>query len=236
VFDKVISPQGVLPRLKGVVEHLGKSENVILANVVACAMGATVRPLITLSNPNEPPDEKRYAAFRECLNELTALVCCFAFGKGAEAMGNAFLKPAFAHLPEPVMKKKLQTAGALFSAVGTIGANLVIPQIGNRLVHPVKRMLHLNFDAGMPPQAAGQSSTQTTPLTPTGQPAMAASPFRLNHVSSSGGYHPGNGFTTPLQTQHPLSLALPHRASALYPVASLGAPMSTSTNGGRVRV
>lgn len=235
MFVEVISPQGVLPRLKGAFEHLGKSENVILANVVACAMGATVRPLITLSNPNEPPDEKRYAAFRECLNELTALVCCFAFGKGAEMAGNAFLKPAFSHLPEPVVKKKLQTAGALFSAVGTIGANLVIPQIGNRLVHPVKRLFHLNFDAGKTPQATSQPLTHTTSLSPVTQPALTTSSFRLNHVSS--GMPPlRTGLTTPLQTQHRFGISSPYHLGALYSLNSPGALAAISTNAGGVRV
>jgi hypothetical protein len=230
----VISPQGVLPRLKGVVEHLGKSENVILANVVACAMGATVRPLITLSNPKEPLDEKRYAAFRECLNELTALVCCFAFGKGAEAAGNAFLKPSFAHLPEPVMKKKLQVAGALFSAVGTIGANLVIPQIGNRLVHPVKRLLHLNFDAGMPTQPLPQGTGHPPGGQEIKQPVVTTSPFRINQVSSDSVSDSGASFKATLQPFTPMS---PDRLNGPSPLRSLGiTPVTNANSSGRVRV
>src|SRR3982751_5855202 len=56
-----------------------------------CLTLATVRPAITLCNPNRPMQRKKYAALRESLSELIGIPFVVGFG----LLGAKFLAPKF---------------------------------------------------------------------------------------------------------------------------------------------
>jgi hypothetical protein len=143
-------------------------DNPIFSIGLMCLANATIKPLITLSNPNEPWDEKFYAAKRESLNEFVALPCCALFGWAFGVAGAAMVKPALLarNLPEKAVEANVKLLkDTLFSALGIISANFAIPNIANKIMHPLERLLKPALDGvermmNKPGRCARSSSTQ----------------------------------------------------------------------------
>jgi hypothetical protein len=90
------------------------SPNTILSVLTFnCLALATVRPTITLCNPDEPMQRKKYAALRESLSELIGIL-------GAKVIGPAFFKKESKEIDKEVIRK-------VFSIGGIAGGNMMIP-------------------------------------------------------------------------------------------------------------
>jgi len=86
-----------------------------------CLTLATVRPTITLCNPNEPMQRKKYAALRESLSELIGIPFVVGFGLlGAKFIAPRFFKPNSRDIDKEVIRK-------VFSIGGIAGGNMMIP-------------------------------------------------------------------------------------------------------------
>ena len=86
-----------------------------------CLTLATVRPTITLCNPNEPMQRKKYAALRESLSELIGIPFVVGFGLlGAKFLAPKFFKKESKDIDKEVVRK-------VFSIGGIAGGNMMIP-------------------------------------------------------------------------------------------------------------
>lgn len=98
------------------------SPNTILSVLTFnCLALATVRPTITLCNPNEPMQRKKYAALRESLSELIGIPFVVGFGLlGAKFLAPKFFRKESKEIDKEVIRK-------LFSIGGIAGGNMLIP-------------------------------------------------------------------------------------------------------------
>src|SRR4051812_29568574 len=86
-----------------------------------CLTLATVRPTITLCNPSEPMQRKKYAALRESLSELIGIPFVVGFGLlGAKFLAPKFFKKESKDIDKEVIRK-------VFSIGGIAGGNMMIP-------------------------------------------------------------------------------------------------------------
>jgi hypothetical protein len=93
-----------------------------------CIANATIRPLITLSNPNETMESKKYAVLRESLTELMALPVVVGMGVAFKNwVSPAFFKQQSQEINKDVIRKMSAISGV------TVG-NLAIPFIATTVI------------------------------------------------------------------------------------------------------
>lgn len=134
--------QAMANQLSGAVQKFGKNEEAFLPIALMCLANASIKPLITLSNPNESWHKKKYAAGRESLNELVALPTCFLFALAFKKAGSALVRPVLNHLSPEAKEARLKLLETTaFSSLGIILANFAIPNIANLIIHPLERAI-----------------------------------------------------------------------------------------------
>lgn len=121
----------VLNKTDKLFHKLGAADP-LMTIVVLCLFNMTVRPLITLSDKNQPKDRKLYAALREGITELIALPTCIFFSRflGGK-LGTHF---ALNKTPEGI-----QAVKNVFSLGGLVVANFVIPILSTLALDPIMK-------------------------------------------------------------------------------------------------
>lgn len=113
-------------------QKLGADADPLVTIVVLCLFNMTVRPLITLSDKNQPKDRKLYAALREGITELIALPTCIFFSRFLG--GKLANKFTLNKTPETI-----QAVKNVFSLGGLVVANFVIPILSTLALDPIMK-------------------------------------------------------------------------------------------------
>lgn len=122
--------------IKKGITKLGSSPDPIFTIVALCTFNMTLRPLITLSDKKQPKSKRIYAAMREFATELIALPTCVIFARGtAGFMAKKFARP-----------ENIKSVKNVFSLLGLVAANFLIPIITTKTLHPAMKRLNLTED------------------------------------------------------------------------------------------
>jgi len=113
---------------------LGSNPDPLFTIVALCLFNMTLRPLITLSDPNQPKERKMYAAMREFVTEALAMPICIIMSR----LAGGVLAKKFAR-PENINKVK-----NVFSFAGLLLANFTIPIVGTLIMDPLMNKLKKN--------------------------------------------------------------------------------------------
>jgi hypothetical protein len=103
--------------------RIGKDTPKIILSAIAvnCMALATIRPGLTLLNPNESMERKKYAAMRESLSELIGMPMVVGFGFAfARFLAPAFFKKETREIDKEVIRKVAMLGGIM-------SGNLLIP-------------------------------------------------------------------------------------------------------------
>ena len=156
------------------IKKLGSSPDPFFTIAVLCIFNATVRPLITLSDKNQPKERKYYAALREFVTELVALPTCAFFARylGGKLAGH------FAKAPNTVSAVK-----NVFSMGGLLVANFTIPILSNIILEPIMKDVKKKIKADNKTQLNVISESNNQPLQ-TINPIPVQSPQKVQNIWS----------------------------------------------------
>lgn len=124
--------QKLASRAESVFTKLGTNPDPLITIVTLCLFNATVRPLITLSDKNQPKERRYYAALREAVTEMIALPTCVFF---ARFVGGALAQKFAANKTEEV----ISGVKNVFSLGGLLVANFVIPILSTKALDPIMK-------------------------------------------------------------------------------------------------
>lgn len=163
-------------RAEKVFTSLGSNPDPLITIIALCLFNATVRPLITLSDKNQPKERRYYAALREAVTEMIALPTCVLFARGIGGMlANKF---ATSKSPEVISGVK-----NVFSLLGLVAANFVIPILTTIALDPIMKDVKKRIvkDKQQHPtlDITSQSPLNNTPVLP---PNPATLPASVNNV------------------------------------------------------
>ncbi|MEW5819966.1 MAG: hypothetical protein AB1782_07220 [Cyanobacteriota bacterium] len=120
----------IAPRTEKLFTKLGSSPDPLITIIALCAFNMTVRPLITLTDKNQPKDRRIYAALREAVTEIIALPMCVLM---ARVIGGR-LAQQFTKAPNTIGAVK-----NVFSLAGLVVANFIIPIIATVALDPIMK-------------------------------------------------------------------------------------------------
>lgn len=120
----------IAPKAEKLFTKLGSNPDPLITIIALCGFNMTVRPLITLSDKNQPKERKIYAAVREFLTELVALPTCVIMSR---VLGGALAKK-FIQAPNTINAVK-----NVFSLGGLVLANFLIPIFTNIALQPIMK-------------------------------------------------------------------------------------------------
>ncbi len=107
-----------------------------------CLINAFIKPTITLSNKNEKPERRRFAALCEFMTELTAAPFCFIVPSTCEKIAENAIKKIAAHKSKVVDETELRAAKNLASIVGIAVADVIIPAVARVFVTIANKRLN----------------------------------------------------------------------------------------------
>lgn len=159
-----------------ILQKMGNdTPNAVLAVIALnCVANATIRPLITLLNPNEQMQRKRYAALRESLTEFIAIPVVVGLGFVFKKWGaQPFLQKQSLEINKDVIQK---TSAVLGISTG----NIIIPFVATSLIGAVFKVFpSLNSNQKVTaPKPMGNQNFATTVCSVNGI-APAANRLRL---------------------------------------------------------
>lgn len=169
---------------KALLNYLGKDEDALLPIAIMCGANAVFKPLITLSNTKESKGRKLYAAEREFLNELVALPVCLGMAVGSKKLGEMLMGKALSKVVGEPAKKAVQNKlnilqTTVFSSIGVIGANFIVPSLAAAIFHPLeKATAPLLKKFGAAPQASASTPAEKPGSMQPSAPQAAPRPVR----------------------------------------------------------
>ena len=113
-----------------ILQKLGNDTPKTVLSIIAlmCTANATLRPMFTLLNPNEPMKRKRYAALRESLTEFLAIPVLISFALVMKNLVSpAFIRKNLADADKAVLKK-------FFTVCGLGTGNVVVPFVATGVI------------------------------------------------------------------------------------------------------
>jgi hypothetical protein len=138
-------PSAISKNAEKFLHKLGSNPDPLFTIVALCLFNMTLRPLITLSDQNQPKERKLYAALREFVTELIALPVCVIMSRLAGGMlAKRFAKP-----------ENIEAVKNVFSFAGLLLANFTIPILGTLALDPLmgkaKKLLNAEEKPDMKP-------------------------------------------------------------------------------------
>jgi len=113
-----------------ILQKLGNDTPKTVLAIIAlmCTANATLRPMFTLLNPNEPMKRKRYAALRESLTEFLAIPVLISFALVLKNLVSpVFIQKQLAKGDKEVLKK-------FFTVVGLGTGNVMVPFVATGVI------------------------------------------------------------------------------------------------------
>ncbi len=159
--------------------------------VSMCLINAFIKPAITMSNKNEKPERRQFAALCEFMTELTAAPFCFLVPSTCEKIAENAVKKIAAHKKKVVDPEALRAAKNLASIVGIAVADVIIPAVARIFVTIANKQLNKSKcknDISIEKQDVKKlnlSFSSKTNIGSLGKPVEKKSPFTGN-VNFSG--------------------------------------------------
>lgn len=119
-------------KIGNVYQKLGADSDPLMTIVVLCLFNMSVRPLITLSDKNQPKERRYYAALRESITEIIALPTCVFFSR---YLGGKLAN----HFSVTKTPEAIQSVKNVFSLAGLVAANFVIPILSTIALDPIMK-------------------------------------------------------------------------------------------------
>ncbi len=112
--------------------------------VSMCLINAFIKPTITMSNKNEKPERKNFAALCEFMTELTAAPFCFVVPSTCERIATNFVKKMAERKNTTVSEKALKATKGLSNVFGIAIADFIIPAVARIFVTIANKQLNKN--------------------------------------------------------------------------------------------
>lgn len=120
--------------LKPIIESIGKNNKPTYAVMAVAVANGIFKPLTSLTDKNESPETKNYAALREFLTEVVAVPTYWVSGEIASKIaGKAFQKEP---LKQPMAKTNLGFVGVCIAAL------FIIPALCSVIVKPFTDLIY----------------------------------------------------------------------------------------------
>ena len=121
---------------KSIIESIGKNNKPTYAVMAVAVANGIFKPLASLTDKNEAPETKRYAALREFMTEVVAVPTYWACGEFASKIaGKAFKDQP---LKQPMAKTNMGFLGVCLAAL------FVIPALCSVIVKPFTDLIYKN--------------------------------------------------------------------------------------------
>ena len=119
--------------LKTICEKLGRNNDPVIAVLGIAVFKGVFRPLFTMMDKEEPPERKKYAAFREGLTEAIAFCSYFVTSYAAKALAGPICKAVGKTSDSAIHKTEKSLS---FLAV-CLAAVAIIPGVCNITLKPI---------------------------------------------------------------------------------------------------
>lgn len=152
-----------------ILQKLGNDTPKTVLSIIAlmCTANATLRPMFTLLNPNEPMKRKRYAALRESLTEFLAIPVLISLAMVLKNwVSPAFIQKQTAKADKEVLKK-------FFTVIGLGTGNVMVPFVATGVIGVLFKLFP-GLNGKQPP--AAQKLSIVKPSAPQAYTCMQKNP------------------------------------------------------------
>lgn len=120
--------------IKAIIESIGRNNKPTYAVMAVAVANGIFKPLASLTDKNEAPETKRYAALREFMTEVVAVPTYWACGELAAKVAEKAFKNE--PLKQPMAKTNMGFLGVCLAAL------FVIPGVCSLVVKPFTNLIY----------------------------------------------------------------------------------------------